>query len=88
MLKDKRVLVVEDEPALRAAVARLVREEGCLDVLEAGSLRAARELLPRLPAVIIMDVVLPDGDAIGLVQEAADIRPAPIIVAMSGRASA
>ena len=68
MLRDKRVLVVEDEAALRAAIVRLAREEGCLEVLEAGSLRAARELLPRLPAAIITDVVLPDGDAIELVR--------------------
>lgn len=88
MLRDKRVLVVEDEAALRAAIVRLAREEGCLEVLEAGSLRAARELLPRLPAAIITDVVLPDGDAIELVNEAARMRPAPIIVAMSGQASA
>lgn len=83
----ERVLIVEDHKPLRTAIARAARGWGA-EVLEAGTVREALSLLSELPDLLIADVALPDGHALPIVEEAAQIRPAPAVVAMSGQASA
>ena len=84
-----RAVVIEDEADLRAAVARIVRRQ-CSDVGEAGSVAEAKALLGASPPpdLVIIDVRLPDDSAFAVLDEAARLSPAPIIVAMSGKASA
>ncbi len=57
-----RVLVVEDDAAMAAAVVRALRTVRVLaDV--AGAVRSAREMLSEAPYdVVVLDVMLPDGD--------------------------
>jgi two-component system response regulator RegA len=83
----ERVLIVEDHKPLRQAIARAGRGWGA-EVLEAGTVREARELLARMPDVVIVDVALPDGQALPIVELAVRMRPAPAVIAMSGQASA
>ena len=83
----ERVLVVEDNAALRAAIARLARSWGA-KVHEAGSVREAKALLATRPDLLIADVCLPDGPVFAALEEAAAVWPKPLIVAMSGQASA
>ena len=83
----ERVLVVEDNAALRTAIARLVRGWGA-KVHEAGTVREARALLATRPDLLIADVRLPDGPIFEVLEEAAEVWPKPLIVAMSGEASA
>jgi putative two-component system response regulator len=58
----QRVLIADDDPPVRSAVARLLRSEG-LDVLETGdgedALRLFREECPDL---VLLDVVMPGRD--------------------------
>ena len=83
----ERVLIVEDHKPLRQAIARAGRGWGA-EVLEAGTVREGHELLLRMPDVVIVDVALPDGQALPIVEEAVRMRPAAAVVAMSGQASA
>jgi two-component system, response regulator RegA len=83
----ERVLIVEDHKPLRQAIARAGRGWGA-EVLEAGTVREGQELLARMPDVVIVDVALPDGQALPIVEEAVRMRPAAAVVAMSGQASA
>ena len=58
----KTVLIVDDEPALRAAVRALLDDEGYA-VLEAPHGGAMLELLAREHAdLVLLDVMMPDGD--------------------------
>lgn len=59
-----RVLVVEDDPSLRATIVRGLRQNG-FDVVSAADGRSALELLsgPEAPVdVIVLDIGLPDSD--------------------------
>ncbi|MBU1003603.1 MAG: sigma-54 dependent transcriptional regulator [Proteobacteria bacterium] len=60
----RRVLVVDDEPALRLLVGAVLRDEGW-DVLEAGSAEQALEMLPQAaPSVILLDMRMPGMDGL------------------------
>jgi DNA-binding response OmpR family regulator len=83
----RRVLIVEDDRALCVALARLARSWGT-EVWQAHSIAEARSLMEQQPDLMIVDVKLPDGDAFGLVEQAQHAKPAPVVVAMSGAASA
>ncbi len=85
----ERVLVIEDDAALRAAIVRTVRGWGASQLFEAGTAAEAREQLAAVPPpdLVIIDVRLPDDSAFNVLDSAADLSPAPVIVAMSGKAS-
>jgi two-component system OmpR family response regulator len=62
--KNGRVLVVDDEPSIRDALATALRYEG-FDVGEAATGRLAlRSAAQRPPDLVILDVMLPDIDGI------------------------
>src|SRR6476660_2103450 len=82
----KRVLIVEDDETLRRSLARVVRQWGA-QVSEAGSVTEGIELLNENPDLLITDVALPDGDAFKLLEMAAQRRPAPVAIAVSGQTS-
>ena len=84
-----RVLVVEDDAALRKAVVRTFGGRADTEVLEAGSAAEARKHLgePRPPDLMIIDVRLPDASAFEVLDVAQGLSPAPVVVAMSGKAS-
>jgi two-component system cell cycle response regulator DivK len=83
MIAAKTVLLVEDDPWHRSAATDLLEGEG-YDVLHAASgsqaLRLARE---RHPAVILLDLALPDGNGLETflrLQRSACTRGIPVIV--------
>lgn len=57
-------------------------------VLEAGTVAEARSLLSQPPGVLIVDVRLPDAPVFALLEEIVRLWPRPVVVAISGRASA
>ncbi|HVH07920.1 MAG TPA: response regulator [Myxococcota bacterium] len=81
-----RVLVVEDDRPLCGALARIARSSGA-EVCEAHTLAEGRALLSKRPQLMIVDLWLEGESAMGLLEEAAKHRPAPAILAISGRAS-
>ncbi len=81
-----RVLVVEDDDALLRAMCRLL-PDWFEDIAKAQSIEQARELKHPVPDVVILDVKLPDGDSVQLARELAELRPMPLMIAVSGEAS-
>src|SRR5262245_21383186 len=82
-----RALVVDDDDTLRRSLSRLLRSAQ-IQVSEAKTVAEAVDLLPREPELVITDVRLPDGSGRRVVESARQRRPAPMIVAISGLASA
>jgi two-component system response regulator DevR len=82
-----RALVVDDDDALRRGLARLLRT-GSVEVCEAKSVAEGLKLLAGEPDLVITDVRLPDGSGLDLVERASLQQPTPVIVAISGLASA
>lgn len=82
----RRVLIVEDERDLRAGIARGLGARAA-EIVEADSLAAARRLLAPVPDLVIVDLRLPDGPGLALVEDCARILPVPVIIAISGCAS-
>lgn len=85
--KLERVLIIEDDADLRSALARVLASWGA-EVSEAGTASEARALLAGPPpSLLIVDVRLPDQTAFEVLDLAARRSPAPMVIAMSGKAS-
>ena len=65
---DPVLLLIEDDAVLRGGLKELFTREG-YRVIEAGSLREAREKKDESVRVTVMDVGLPDGDGVSLCRE-------------------
>jgi two-component system nitrogen regulation response regulator GlnG len=76
-----RILVVDDDAAIRTVVAQALRRAGH-DVQTAETLaQADRMLATRVPDVLVTDVILPDGDGIARAKEIGERLPQlPIII--------
>ena len=80
------VLIVEDDPSSRAALAELVALEG-FDTVTAGSLAEARTYLKTVqPDLLITDLMLPDGSGIELLDSGEMGSPMECVV-ITGHAS-
>jgi DNA-binding NarL/FixJ family response regulator len=82
-----RALVVDDDDALRRSLVRFLRGLQT-EVLEARTLDEALRLLARGPDLVMTDVRLPDGSGCAVAEMASRLTPQPLVVAMSGLASA
>jgi DNA-binding NtrC family response regulator len=81
------VLIVEDNDALRDAMAVTVRQLGA-DVLEASTAaEAIARLAERAPDLVIADVCLPDGSAHAVFEATRRLAPEPLKIGISGKAS-
>jgi DNA-binding response OmpR family regulator len=77
-----RVLVVDDEPAIRESLAFALKREG-FGVLEAASLREAHALVDEQAELIILDLVLPDGNGLDFLRALRARSDVPVIVLTS-----
>src|SRR5260221_11493664 len=77
-----RILVVDDEPAIRESLAFTLKREG-FDVLEAASLKQARALKDEEADLIILDLVLPDGNGLDFLRSLRSRSDVPVIVLTS-----
>ena len=84
------VLLVEDEPAVRAAFSRVLAAGGYV-VEPAATLAAARALIAARPDFrwLLCDLTLPDGSTVGLLERLRDERPDLVarVLVMTGGAS-
>ncbi|HET8869282.1 MAG TPA: response regulator [Aquabacterium sp.] len=75
-----RVLVVEDEADIRRFVRLTIESEGH-EVFEADSLkRGLIEAGTRRPDVVVLDLGLPDGDGVTMIQDLRNWSQVPVIV--------
>ncbi|MFA7386340.1 MAG: sigma-54 dependent transcriptional regulator [Thiohalobacteraceae bacterium] len=75
-----RALLVDDDQVFAPAVAEIVRQEG-FDVAVAGTLEEARAIARTFhPAVLLVDLTLPDGSGLDLVREYSEVRSTKIIL--------
>lgn len=85
-----RILVVDDEPAIRALVAKIVQRAGYpVDTARDGA--EAIEMLDRTHyAVIVLDLMMPNIDGYGLIRhlkQRGGVRPAVIVVSAGDAAA-
>lgn len=83
----ERALVVDDNDALRRSLVRLIADWG-VQVVSAATLRAAAALIDPAPDLVVADIRLPDGNGRTLFEHALRMEPTPLLVAISGRATA
>lgn len=79
-LYDCKILLVDDEKAFREMVCGFLRRAGFHDVTTAGNCREAEEQFSVTePHLILLDVMLPDGDGFSLLKNLRQISEAPVI---------
>lgn len=84
-VQGRRVLLVEDDPAVRRGAARTLRRAG-YEVLEAGSGREALTLFDDQIDVLATDAVMPEMGGRELIETLRAQRPTLAVVLMSGHA--
>jgi two-component system nitrogen regulation response regulator NtrX len=81
------LLVVDDEPNIRRMLAALLEEEGHV-VAAAGTVAEAVAALPGVaPDVVLLDLMLPDGSGMDVLERMRRQDPTVPVVMMSGRAT-
>jgi DNA-binding response OmpR family regulator len=81
----RRILVVDDDPRSRSAVARLLAEEG-YEATEAADGEEASGLLSSWrPDLVLTDLDMPRLDGRGLVQRVHRLRPGTPVLVLSAR---
>lgn len=76
-----RVLLVEDDPAIRTALTRGLAEHGHVVVSASTGAQAVAMLSEDRPDVIVLDLGLPDIDGADVLQISTVLKSAPVIVA-------
>lgn len=83
----KRILVVDDEPLIREVIGDVLREEGYGVLFASGGKSMLRLLESERPDLVLLDVMMPDGDgneAFESMQAKADLRDIPVVVVSTG----
>ncbi|WP_250474338.1 response regulator [Caballeronia sp. GAFFF1] len=83
----RRVLVVEDDPALRQSIHALLASE-TVGIVEAGSISEALEEMKRAPFdCVVMDLALPDGSGYELLEKVSTSSgsASPPVIVYTGR---
>ena len=75
-----RVLIVDDEPAIRESLAFALKRDG-FEVAEAASLKEARSAVEA--DLIVLDLVLPDGNGLDFLRSLRTRSDVPVIVLTS-----
>lgn len=79
-LKNKRILLVDDEQALLDMVVSILKSEGFTNILTAKNKKEALSLAAASqPELAILDVMLPDGDGFGLMEQLRENEEYPIL---------
>ena len=88
LLKAKRkVLVVDDDPTIRSTLAETLREWG-YESREAATLSEALSIVTHeRPAAVLLDVKLPDGSGIGILDELKKLSPETVYIIITGYVS-
>jgi two-component system, OmpR family, KDP operon response regulator KdpE len=80
-----QVLVIEDEPGIRAVLRVLLAAEGYRCIEAGTALRAEIEARSHKPDLLLIDLGLPDGDGLKVIRRVREWSSVPIVV-LSARA--
>jgi two-component system phosphate regulon response regulator PhoB len=80
-----QVLVIEDEPGIRAVLRVLLTAEGYRCIEAGTALRAEIEARSHKPDLLLIDLGLPDGDGLKVIRRVREWSTVPIVV-LSARA--
>ena len=76
----KKILIVDDEPDLLKMVRSILQEAGFTNLVLAGTMSEALQICnTQLPDMVLLDVMLPDGDGFTLFNQINAISQIPII---------
>ncbi|MFO0783106.1 MAG: response regulator [Phycisphaerales bacterium] len=79
-LQDLRVLVVDDDPDIQAAMVLALRSEGAVvETADDGSV-AIHQLQAFAPAVVVLDLMLPGQSGFTVLERAQRMTPPPKVV--------
>ena len=82
--KQKRILVVDDEPGLLQMVVSILNQDGYTQIKTAGTVREALGVCQEwTPELAILDVMLPDGDGFFLFEQIKSFLDIPILFLMA-----
>lgn len=85
-LNQSRVLIVDDEPAIRLSVSAKLMQSG-YQVIEADTVKAARKQLESDPDLVLLDYRLPDGSGFDLLKEIKNEHPEVPVIMMTAHTS-
>ena len=86
-MSERRVLIVDDEPILARLLEYTLQREGCA-IQVAGTARAARAIVESgFDGVVLLDVKLPDGSGLDLVEPILGSAPDCRIIVMTAHGS-
>lgn len=79
-IRQKRLLLVDDEQVLRDMVSSFLKEDGFENIRAVGTVSAALETVRDWqPELVILDVMLPDGDGFTLFEKLRSFTDAPVL---------
>ena len=79
-LKNKKLLLVDDEPELLSMVEGILEKEGYKNIRRAGNVKEALKIFQEWqPEMAVLDVMLPDGDGFGLFEKIREISDIPVL---------
>lgn len=84
-MEPKSILVVDDDPAFRAAVRRVLIGAGYRVFEAQDGTKAQTVLKSERPDIVVTDIIMPDGDGIELINAVRWRYPTMRILAISGR---
>lgn len=77
---DPTILIVDDEQDISDLLATVLKREGFNNIQIASSAKQAREAFIRyMPDLVLLDIMLPDGDGHSLLKEFQAIKSVPIL---------
>jgi len=79
-VKEKKILIVDDEPEIRMMIEKFLRKEGFFRVYTAGNCASALSICRKdKPDIAILDIMLPDGDGFSLLSSIRQFSNMPIL---------
>jgi two-component system KDP operon response regulator KdpE len=80
MTANEKILIVDDDPALRQLVANTLRQEGYVPITAADGQEGLRQLYQAHPDLIVLDVIMPTMDGWTVCQRVREVSNVPIIM--------
>lgn len=79
-LKDKKILIVDDEAEIRNMIDRFLRKDGFSRIYQASTCADTLQVCKSVkPNIAILDIMLPDGDGFALLSNLRQISNIPVL---------